>query len=240
MPPARPPLYQTTASELRSLIEAGRFAEEGRLPSEEILANDLGISRATLREALWALETEGLIKRRHGIGTFVQQKPTRVQDGIERLEGFADNIRQAGFTPRVEYVDIRPQPLSQAAATALGRDPGEPGVYVANLFYADHDPAIYSPTEVPADIFGPVSEFDPQAWPSVRTYLGSRGIKVSAVSLSVLAVAAGGDTIRLLGVRKGAPLLLLEGPSYTAEGQAVSWTQAYFNTAIYHFTLVRR
>jgi GntR family transcriptional regulator len=46
-----------------------------RLPTEPLLAQKLGVSRATLREAMRSFESQGLIRRRQGIGTFVVGRP---------------------------------------------------------------------------------------------------------------------------------------------------------------------
>ena len=71
MPPARsasgtqaPSRSVSVRKELAHRIEGGLLAEGGRLPSEPALATELGVSRATLREALRALESEGLVLRR--------------------------------------------------------------------------------------------------------------------------------------------------------------------------------
>lgn len=66
-------LYRQVADQLRSLIEEGEFAPGSRLPAERELAEKLGISRPTLREALIALEVEGRIRIRIGSGIYVAQ-----------------------------------------------------------------------------------------------------------------------------------------------------------------------
>ena len=60
---------------IRQMIEAGQLPSDGRLPTERDLAAELGCGRRTVRRALDALETEGLIWRRQGNGTFVGQPP---------------------------------------------------------------------------------------------------------------------------------------------------------------------
>src|SRR4030067_447479 len=57
-----------------------------RLPSEPVLAQQLGVSRATLREAMRTFETQGLIRRRQGSGTFVVGKVPVIDSGLEILE----------------------------------------------------------------------------------------------------------------------------------------------------------
>lgn len=67
-------LYQQVAEQIRDLIECGSFAVGERLPGERELAEELGVSRPTIREALIALEVEGLIHIRMGSGIYVTQQ----------------------------------------------------------------------------------------------------------------------------------------------------------------------
>ena len=64
-------LYRQIADQLRALIAAGEFALGSRLPPERDLATQLGVSRPSVREALIALEVEGLVEVRMGSGIYV-------------------------------------------------------------------------------------------------------------------------------------------------------------------------
>ena len=71
-------LYRQVADKLRALIDQGEFPPGARLPPERELAEKLGISRPTVREALIALEVEGRVRIRVGSGIYVaeaSQKP---------------------------------------------------------------------------------------------------------------------------------------------------------------------
>ena len=75
-------LYQQVADEIRGLIRTGRFPPLSRLPAERDLAQQLGVSRPSLREALIALEIEGSVEIRMGSGVYVclpaEPEPTAV------------------------------------------------------------------------------------------------------------------------------------------------------------------
>ena len=66
-------LYRQIADQLRALIERAEFAVGARLPPERDLASQLGVSRPSVREALIALEVEGLVEVRMGSGVYVRQ-----------------------------------------------------------------------------------------------------------------------------------------------------------------------
>ena len=70
-------LYRQVADQIRTLIESGEFAVGERLPGERELAEKLGVSRPTIREALIALEVEGLVHIRMGSGIYVTRHSAR-------------------------------------------------------------------------------------------------------------------------------------------------------------------
>ncbi|MEP7453107.1 FadR/GntR family transcriptional regulator [Phyllobacterium sp. SB3] len=88
-------LYRQVADQIRSQIEHGRLGIGERLPGERELAEELGVSRPTIREALIALEVEGLIHIRMGSGVYVarspRDKPILVHS--EELEGPFELLR---------------------------------------------------------------------------------------------------------------------------------------------------
>jgi len=80
-------LYRQIADQIRTLIRSGEFSAGARLPPERDLAKQLGVSRPSVREALIALEVEGLVEVRIGSGIYVQ--PTGVKPGHEGDGGAA-------------------------------------------------------------------------------------------------------------------------------------------------------
>ena len=95
---ARPRLRSVSVqNELKQRIDRGELPAGTRLPSEPELAAELQVSRATLREALRAMELEGLLRRRQGSGTFVADHP-RMANSLDVNFGVTDAIRAAGMT----------------------------------------------------------------------------------------------------------------------------------------------
>jgi len=78
-PIAAPRLYQRIAETLAGLIDAGEFSAGDRLPAERELARRLDVSRASLREALSALELEGYVQIRVGSGVYVRARRRRIR-----------------------------------------------------------------------------------------------------------------------------------------------------------------
>ena len=88
---------------IERLIVTGGFGGGDRLPAERTLANDLGVSRAALREALGRLETAGLVVRRHGSGTRITREVPLSASLATRLEHAGDDFEHAAeFRAAVE------------------------------------------------------------------------------------------------------------------------------------------
>lgn len=82
-PTTRDRLYQELARRLMGDLAAGRYAVGDRLPAERDLAAEYGVSRPTVREAIIALEVQGLVEVRIGSGAYVKRLP-----GKEEVPGF--------------------------------------------------------------------------------------------------------------------------------------------------------
>jgi len=87
--------YQRLQGELAGLIAS--TAPGSRLPAEPELARQLGVSRATLREAMRSFEGQGIIRRRQGVGTFVIGKPAVIETGLEVLESIESLAHRIGL-----------------------------------------------------------------------------------------------------------------------------------------------
>src|SRR5699024_109147 len=99
------PRYLIVIEQIKNRIREGKLVPGEQLPSEVDFAKELGVSRNTLREALRILEEENVVTRRHGIGTFVNQKPT-FTGGLEELFSITDLIEREGKKPGTEILHI--------------------------------------------------------------------------------------------------------------------------------------
>ena len=113
-------IYEEVVSQVHELIKAGRFKSGDQLPSERELAETFKVSRTSVREALRALETEGLVISRTGTGTFVADLPIEslvaplAKMLIEEKHALADVFELRKL--------IEPQIASLAAERATVRD----------------------------------------------------------------------------------------------------------------------
>ncbi len=115
------PLYLEVKFHLRELIDAARVGD--RLPTEAELAQDLRVSRTTVRKALADLEDEGLLVRRAGLGTFVLDRVA--PDEQLGLGGLMESSFVAGERLQSEVDEFGPRRARDRVAAHLQVDPGE-------------------------------------------------------------------------------------------------------------------
>ena len=121
------PRSDSVYDELRQQIDGGRLPPGSRLPSEPELAAELGVSRATLRDALRALEDEGALRRRWGSGTYVAERP-RVATSLDLNFGVTEAIQAAGMRlGRARLGGGGGPPRPGAGPGRAGRGPGANG-----------------------------------------------------------------------------------------------------------------
>ncbi|ARP85246.1 FadR/GntR family transcriptional regulator [Bordetella genomosp. 9] len=106
-------LYRQIADQLRALIESGEFPVGTRLPPERDLALKMGVSRPSVREALIALEVEGLVEVRMGSGIYVR---ARGEDGQGSV------IAESPLDTILARQLIEGELAAQAAQTMRARD----------------------------------------------------------------------------------------------------------------------
>jgi GntR family transcriptional regulator, transcriptional repressor for pyruvate dehydrogenase complex len=97
-------LSDAVAAQLESLVRSGHFGTEGKFPSERDLAEQFGVGRSSMREAISKLETLGIIVRSQGIGTFV-----------------LDSLLSAGEVTALELFNVRYAVEPDGAAMAANR-----------------------------------------------------------------------------------------------------------------------
>jgi GntR family transcriptional regulator len=210
-----------------------------RLPTEPLLAQKLGVSRATLREAMRSFESQGLIRRRQGIGTFVVGRPQVIESGLEVLESIetlADRIQL-----EVSMDDLRIQQiqanLDQADTLNVKED--EPLTKVARIIRADKRPVAYLIDILPNDILS-FSDMNSEFSGSVLDVMLKRGYPPLAYSnTEIRVVDATSEIARELEIQRGDGLLLFIARLYSTSGRVIDYSYSYFLPGYFRFHVVR-
>jgi GntR family transcriptional regulator len=194
------PRYLTIEQSLRTRIAT--LEEHAPMPSDAQLCEEFGVSRMTARGAVQRLVQEGLVYRVPGRGTFVA--PARANRTASRILSFTDEMRRSGRDPRSRVVEQRVR-----AATADERRRLATGevLVLRRVRAADGEPVALETAVFPSERVGSVLDADLEA-DSLFETLATAGLVPTAGRAVISAEAATAEDARLLGVRKGAPLLV--------------------------------
>lgn len=144
-------LYLRVIEKIKQDIDEGVYREGEKLPSEFELSKQLGVSRATLREALRILEDEKFVVRKHGVGTFISSKPP-FTSGIEELFSVTDMILRAKMTPGTKVLVAEKVLATEREAERLKIEPNSPIYRIVRIRYADDTPVVYCVDKIPAHL----------------------------------------------------------------------------------------
>jgi GntR family transcriptional regulator len=247
--PVRAPLVSQAAAALRARIETGRWQLGDQLPSEPQLATELGISRGTLRESVRLLISDGLLNRKHGVGTFVARvPPPSIDRGIDELFGATDAIAQLGYTPTTGACRVELVPAPEVVREQL-RLPREAAVcHVARLRLADGRPVMLCDDFIDARVLREHDIGLDQVQPRIEARGGSLyawlehdlGRQIDTALARIEPVVATAEVAATFDVRPGTPLLRLRQTHFGPDGAEVLYSDNLHNSELMHFHVVRR
>ena len=226
------PLYFQVAQHLEHMIESGELPMGTRLENEIDLADQLGLSRQTMRRAIEYLVGRGLLLRKRGIGTqVVQAKVTREVE----LTSLYDDLAKTGRDPSTTVVSFSTEPAPDALAAELGLAAGTPVYVFERLRFAGAEPLALMRNHVPEHLMR-LSAADLEAQ-GLYNLFRANGISMRIAKQSIGARAATAAEARALGERKGAPLLTMERSAYDEQGRAVEHGRHVYRASRYRFDL---
>ncbi len=219
------PLYYQLMQELRHRIEEGEWKPGDLIPSERELSETYGISRMTVRQALAELVDAGLLVRDQGRGTFVAKPRMRRQ--LTRLTSFTEDMRARGKRPGAQLVRAELAPSRPNVAEILQIGVGEQVVVVERLRLADGEPVAIECSHLH---FGGCEAI---LWEdlsgSLYRLLHERfGLAPTRAREELEAGACNARDARLLGVRRGAPVLRIRRRTFDRDQQPFEYVESVY------------
>jgi GntR family transcriptional regulator len=234
------PLYAQASEALRDLVQRNGYAAGDRLPSEIELSQRLGISRPTLREALRHLEEDGVIVRRHGVGTFVAASEPVIEAGLEVLESIDRIAERHGLSTGMSEARVEERAAEPGEIEGLGLQSDTPVTVVTRVIMADGERVAYL-TDIVPQTYLRKADLDSDFHGSVLDLLLARrwpGLSHSRTEMA--ADAADAKLSAALHVTRGAPLMRLEAQLFATDGQIVDYSISHFVPGYFRFHVVRR
>jgi GntR family transcriptional regulator len=229
--------FQRLQNDLAALI--ARAPAGQRLPSEPDLAKELGVSRATLREAMRTFETQGLIRRRQGSGTFVVGKVQALDSGLEVLESLETMAKRLDLEISVSDLHVEQVIADEDLAAGLNVAVGSQLLCVRRVVRTDGRPVAYLVDTLPEDILH-VGDLSTDFHGSVLDYLLGRGDPLKTSRANVSAIGATAEVAKALEIQRGDVLLHFYSQLFDVNNKVVDYSLSYFIPGYFHFHVVRR
>jgi GntR family transcriptional regulator len=222
------------------MIRDNKLSPGSKLPVETELANMLGVGRSTLREALHILEEEGVIVRRHGVGTFIREEVRLMRNPLEVNFGVSEIIESIGLRPGTSELQIVRDKADSSISEKLKIDKGSSIVILKRVRTADGKPIVYSTDILPETTLGKVNI--PESFRgSLYKYLEKRyGQKVDYGVAKIIPTLANAEICRKLEVSPKSLFLLICQIDYNIKNQPIVYTEEYWRPDLIEFIIFRK
>jgi len=230
--------YQHLQHELSDLIE--KAPKGTKLPSEPKLAQQLGVSRATLREAMRTFESQGLLRRRQGLGTFVVGPTQVIENGLEILESIETLAEKIGLNVSMGASDISHIQADSHQAEKLNCNIEDTLVKVQRVILTEGSPAAFLIDILPKGILSLdalATKFTGSVL-DLLIHIGKPPLSISKTDIS--AINAPVDVSKALNIQRGDTLLLLNGLLFDEEGTPLDLSYSYFLPGYFRLHIIRK
>lgn len=218
----RKPLFLQVRNALAERIARGDWAPGAALPNEIDLAREMGVSAGTLRKALDILESERIVSRRQGRGTFVTDQASG------ELAFRFHNIRTASgewVCSTFRDVEVSAGPADDRERSRLQLDESQNVFRIQRLRLFDGSPYMLERSSLPAVLFANLTE-RVRAPYQLREIAAEYGIALARAQERISALVADRTVAERLTIPEGAAILLLDRVVYSSEGTPVEWRLA--------------
>jgi GntR family transcriptional regulator len=215
-------------------------APGARLLTEPELAKQLNVSRATLREAMRTFETQGLIYRHQGSGTYVIHPSQIIDTGLEVLESIETLSKRIGLEVSMGDLHVDHQPANEEYAKALSINLDDPILCISRVIQAEGRPVAYLIDVLPDDVL--LSEEMNRGFTgSMLDLLLKRGVPALVSSrCEINAVQAKSNVAKAMRIQRGDVLLRFIAYLYSTNGRVVDYSYSYFLPGYFNFHVIRR
>lgn len=222
------PLYQQLQRAVRDAIERRVLKPDDALPSERQLAEDLSVSRITVRRAFEGLTQEGWLVRRQGSGNFVG---SRVEKNFAKLTSFSEDMEARGSRPHSVWLKRTQGTVTPEEALKLALSPGATVYRFHRLRYADDAPMAIEMATIVSSCLPSLEAVTTSLYQALEAQ-GNRPVR-ALQRLRALLLSA--EQARLLNASEGDAGLLVERLGYLPDGRAIELSQSFYRGDMYDF-----
>lgn len=230
-------LYLQVVDRLKRDIAKGIYKEKEKFPSEYQLAKTLGVSRATLREALRTLEEENVVIRRHGVGTFVNGKPP-FNSGIEQLNSVTNMIKQAGMNPGTIFLSSNTRCSTDEDVKRFSCSEEDEILVIERVRTANGEPVVYCMDKILQKIVPERLSYDQE---SIFQFLESDTQRHITYAIAQIEPLGYHEKISpILQCEPETALLVLKQMHYDEKDEPILYSVNYFRADKFSFQVLRK
>lgn len=235
-----PSLTEQVKAYIKDRIVNDEFPD-GRIPAELEMAEALGVSRTTVRDALSRLEMEGVVVRKQGSGTFVNKPMLQIHTRLDEIWSYEAILRAHGFTPSTQVLECR---IVHSGATGFGDTFGEllsgDLLLVRKLFLEDDRPVILTTNYLAQQLINRPYPEEDVALP-VYEFLELFGSsQLSYYLTEIVPQTASPDVAEALAIAPGTPLIVFDETGYDEANQPILRALSYFRDDLLRLRIMRR
>ena len=227
-------LYYQLYDLLYDDIKKGVYKPGDKLPTEDQLIKQYGVSRVTVRKAMDMLLNEGVIVKRRGNGTFVQDR--KVEQTLTKVLHFSNEMEKRGYKSTVKMLINEKVYANKKIAEALSIPTGSPLIHVCRLRYANDEPMCIESAYLIYEKCPTVLEHDFSKI-SLRLFLENEyNIFWKRAYQRIYAIKANSRLADYLNIIDGAPLIYIERVSYNQNDEPGEYLQSYYRGDRFYLT----
>ncbi len=236
------PIARQVTNIIGERIRGQDYSPGERLPSESDLADELGVSRATVRSALAKLAAEGLVLRKQGDGTYINKHIIDVPTRMGAMWDFIRLIENSGYTASTKLLGSDVRPATEKESASLTVAVGSPIVVLNRRFTANDKPVILASSAIPTALFheqdNPLKQ-DEGELPLRELLWHKCRQNIAYATIDIESVIPGEDTKHVLGHNGGLTLLKLEQVFYNNDNLPILYSESFYDDKTLGLRLVQ-
>lgn len=223
-------LYTQIAEYIQERIASGEYPVGSKIPTEYELADQLCVSRPTVRQALDALARQGHLTRIKGSGTFITE-PKLLHESTSFIAGYREESRKNHRILRTKVICIQTEKASSQVARALKLKANAHVTRLTRVRHLEHvnanAPVVYTTVYVPYQLFPEMSQLD-FTDASFYEALNVRGLPVVHASRTLEVAMPSAEIATALKISSFEPAVFITSLGYTQHGQLVEYSESYY------------
>lgn len=217
------PIYLQIAENYKLRIESGELPMGSKLPAEREISEQLGVNRLTIRQALGILESQGLIIRKQGIGTYVAQP--KVEHPTSQFFWFTRQMKMTGRIPGAELISFERETADKVTSRELNIAFSAPVYHCLRLRLVNQSPFLIENFYLPADVFVGMDKFDLNTRSLYEIMSTEYDVKVTRLKFTLETFPANEYEAQYLDIAKKAPVFVERRVTEDQHGRIVEYAK---------------